>query len=63
MNKEQWIDEVYVLLCQSQGQPKNQNEKDNLRAWATTMAIGDESYFSNDYCPKDAHDEEMSYGG
>ncbi len=58
MKKEQWINEVYKLLCKSQGEPANDTEKANLRSWAESLA---ENYFVDGYTPEDAHEEEMSY--
>lgn len=61
MSKEQWINEVYELLCKSQGAPENDKESENLHEWAKSMASGDCDYFAEGYTPKDAHDEELSY--
>lgn len=58
MEKQQWINEVYALLCKSQGAPENATEEKNLREWAESMAET-ESY-SERMTPKEAHDEELS---
>lgn len=61
MNKQQWINEVYELLCKSQGAPENETERNNLREWASSLSDGDkDNYFTEGYSPKDAHDEELS---
>lgn len=59
MTKEQWINEVYELLCKSQGAPENDTEKKNLREWVESFA---ENYFPEGMTPQEAHDEELSLG-
>ena len=61
MPKEQWVNEVYKLLCQSQGAPVNETEKRNLLGWAETLADGDDSYYAEGMTPLEAHNEELSY--
>lgn len=61
LNKDQWLEEVYKLLCNSQGEPENAEQVKNLRDWADTMAMGGDSYFEMGYTPKEAYDEELSY--
>lgn len=62
LSKEQWIEEVYKLLCVSQGAPVNETEQKNLRDWAVAIADADgkSSYYSEGMSPKDAHDEDTS---
>jgi len=62
MPKEQWISEVYELLCKSQGAPENAQEESNLREWATSLASDETGFFNEGYTPEQAHDEEMSCG-
>lgn len=62
MSKEQWIEEVYRLLCESLGAPKNATEEKNLREIAETMANDDCEYFGDGYTPREALGEEMSRG-
>lgn len=69
MNKEQWINEVYELLCKYQGAPENDIQRKNLREWAEALATADvvcgveTSYFEEGFTPHDAVMEEMSCGG
>lgn len=62
MNKEQWINEVYELLCKSQGAPNHQSEVDNLREWANSLADDKTGYFKDGCTPQQAHDVELSCG-
>lgn len=69
LTKEQWIEEVYQLICKAQGQPSNATEEKNLRGWAAALAEDDPpgfpcrhvSGFSEGMTPQEAFDEEMSY--
>lgn len=60
LSKEEWIEQVYQLLCVSQGPPEDENEVRNLRDWAESLASDETGFYSEGYSPKDAHDEEMS---
>lgn len=61
MSKEQWINEVFALLCKSQGAPENETERKNLREWAESLAEPETGYFDYGATPREAHDEEMSH--
>jgi hypothetical protein len=58
--KAAWIDEVYRLLCLSQGAPACADEDNNLRECAVSLADSECNYFAEGMTPQDAHDEEMS---
>jgi cytochrome P450 len=58
--KAEWIDEVYKLLCKSQGAPENETEEKNLREWASSFATEETPFFQEGMTPEQAHDEEMS---
>jgi len=62
LTRDAWIDAVYLLLCQSQGFPANDEERTNLREWASSLAGGDCDYFAEGYSPDDAHYEELQAG-
>lgn len=59
MSKEQWIEEVFQLLCKSQG-AENETHRKNLREWAEAMGSDETAYISEGMTPQEAHDEEMS---
>ena len=61
MTKEQWTEELYRLLCESQ-RPENDSERKNIREWAELISEPESGYFQDGYTPKEAHDEELSYG-
>lgn len=64
MKKEQWINEVYKLLCKSQGEPIDGNERKNLRDWATSIynqALEDSKDLGIEMLtPQEALDDELS---
>lgn len=60
LSKGEWIDEVYRLLCKSQGDPANEAEEQNLRAWAASLADDETAMYSEGFTPEEAHDEELS---
>ena len=59
MNKEQWIEEMYGLLCKSQG-AETDAERKNLREYAENLADPESGYFQEGMTPQEAHDEELS---
>ncbi len=59
LSKDQWIDEVYELLCKSH-LPETEQRRKNLRGWAETFADCDCKYYEEGLTPKEAFDEEMS---
>ncbi len=54
--REDWKEQVYLLLCKSQGWPADEPENEKLMAWARTIT---DDYFSEGYTPQEAHDESM----
>ena len=58
MIKEQWTEQVFQLLCKSQGVTDDVTERKNLRGWAE--AIADSDYYAEGMTPQEAHDEELS---
>lgn len=58
--KQQWIDEAYKLLVQTQGAPENQAEERNLREWAELFASDDVGHYSEGLTPQEAVGEELS---
>lgn len=64
LTKEQWIEEVYALLCKSQGAPENETVEKNLRGWAEMIheqAHADAVDLAMEIIsPQEAHDEELS---
>ena len=60
MNKEEWTDEVYRLLCVSQGAPNTEEQENNLREWAQNLSTEEAGFYGEGYTPEEAHDEEMS---
>ena len=59
LTKPEWTDEVYRLLCVSQGVPTNEGERQNLLSLAEAMA---EEYYLELVTPEEAHAEELSHG-
>jgi hypothetical protein len=59
MSKEQWIEEVFQLLCKSQGAETELHRK-NLRDYAENLADPESGYFQEGMNPQEAHDEELS---
>lgn len=49
--KAEWIDEVYNLLCKSQGAPENETEEKNLREWAASFATEETPFFQEGMTP------------
>ena len=66
LTKSQWVDEVFRLLCLSQGEPANDTERGNLRSWAESMYDGQleaaDGVETEIYSPNDAHNDELFYG-
>lgn len=60
LTKEEWTEEVYQLLCKSQGAPSDENEERNLRLYAENLASDESGFYEEGWTPKEAHDEEMS---
>lgn len=64
LTKEQWTEEVYALLCKSQGAPENETEVKNLREYADSIYEQAREDADDLKCeimsPQEAHDEEMS---
>lgn len=59
LTKPEWTDEVYRLLCASQGVPTNDGERKNLLSLAEAMT---EEYYLELATPEEAYNEELSRG-